>query len=597
MNPAISKYPRTNISFIFKSESKHSTRIRHPSPERILQLWKVFTENVDPLTKVVHVPSLRPAIEKAANNPTAVPRSFEALMWSIYSAAIMSLKDDDCRQQFSEPRKVLLSKYVYATEAALSRAKFMRTTSLVTLQAYVLYLFAVREVYEPRAIWSLTGIAVRVGQVMGLSRDGDFLGLPPFESEMRRRIWWQLKFHDFRTAELCGLAKFRDLDTGADNTKWPTNISDNQLFPGMTSMEPESRGLTDSIFIALRCEFTKFAAARVSKFRQQGIDISQWNLDALDNDKEQIEISTRELEDALESKYLRYCDPSQPLHLISLLVARYALNVVRFLRHHPRRWATVQQIPVSERQLVWEVSLKLLEQYNMVHSNPLLKRFSWHSAYFQQWHAIIHVLDTLQAIPVCPDADKAWELMNEMYENSPAMVLDMKKPIHVAVGSLCLRAYDSREAAIKDGRIFPHPTPKHIIQLRQHRETARAKRGAKEAERHRAANDLSQDQSKAHAMAKSSSFDLTLSNNNSESTFLPLGTMSGQLPLPQAMDISENDQFYFFNELDKGQSDGLDMNWDFESFLDTSMGDMNTDPVSWEQWDTWLANSNLMPLS
>lgn len=64
---------------------------RHPPPERILQLWQIFVENVHPLTKVVHVPTLRPAMQKAASNPGTVPRSFEALMFAIYSMCVLLL--------------------------------------------------------------------------------------------------------------------------------------------------------------------------------------------------------------------------------------------------------------------------------------------------------------------------------------------------------------------------------------------------------------------------------------------------------------------------------------------------------------------------
>jgi hypothetical protein len=193
-------------------QPKSKSRPLHPPSEVVHQLWDIFVENVDPLTKVVHVPTLQPAFKKTlADLSGAVPRGFEALMFAIYSTAIMSLSDEECIQRFSEPHRSLLSRYTRATSVALSRARFMGTTSLVVLQALVLHLLAVRDIYEPRALYSLIGVAVRIAQVMGLERDGTFLGLTPFETELRRRIWWQLKMHDFRTAELCGLAKFRDL--------------------------------------------------------------------------------------------------------------------------------------------------------------------------------------------------------------------------------------------------------------------------------------------------------------------------------------------------------------------------------------------------
>ena len=349
------------------------------------QLWEIFVENVDPLTKVVHVPTLRPAFQKAAAGIKTVPRNFEALMFSIYGTAIMSLNDAECQQRFSEPHKSLLSRYTRATEAALSRAKFMETTSLTVLQAVVLHLLAVRDIYEPRALWTLTGVAIRIAQIMGLERDGSCLGLPPFETEIRRRIWWQLKMHDFRTAELCGLAKFRDLDMGAESTKWPTNVDDDQLSPDMTSLVAESNRVTDMAFVVFRCEMTEFAAGRVAKFRKEGLKPSQWNLHTTRHDKSEIETAVKGLQDTLEMKYLRYCDPSQPLHQLTMLVGRYGMNVVTFLTHHPRSWASMGHTPLLERQLVWDVSVKLLEQQNMVQTNPMLRPFAWHATYFRQW--------------------------------------------------------------------------------------------------------------------------------------------------------------------------------------------------------------------
>jgi len=302
----------------------------HPPTEHIHQLWQIFSENVDPLTKVVHVPTLRLAIKRATTEIGNIPRSFEALLFAIYSAAIMSLKDDQCKETFGGPRKALLSRYISATKAALSRAKFMETTSIVVLQALILHLISVRDLYEPRALWTLTGVAVRIAEAMGLHRDGASLGLPPFEAEMRRRIWWQLKMNDFRTAELSGLAKFRDLHTDTNASKLPANISDDELYPGMSSPATESNKPTDMVFCLLRSELGSFAATHGVQLRQQGkdgIDGYLWDDHTSKMDMAEKVGFVKEIEGYFETKYLRYCDPSQPLHLMAMLLARSALNV------------------------------------------------------------------------------------------------------------------------------------------------------------------------------------------------------------------------------------------------------------------------------
>lgn len=320
--------------FVLGVQPRMKAALRFPTVETMQQLWLAFVDNFDPLTKIVHVPTLRPAFEKALSDISRIPRAFEALMFAIFGAAVMTLKDGECQSRFNETRRSILSRFTKATEAALSRAKFMATTSLVVLQALVIHLFSVRDIYEPRTVYTLTGIAVRIAQGIGLDRDGTVLGYSPFDTEIRRRVWWQLKSHDFRAAELCGLAKFRSLEPfSAESTKYPGNINDADLHPSMMSLEHKSSGLTDASFVAFKFEMTEFAANRIAKFRHLGKDPSQWNLDIADLDKAETTKATSALEDKLEKKYLRYCDPSQPLHLVLSLVGRY---VSKSLRHENR---------------------------------------------------------------------------------------------------------------------------------------------------------------------------------------------------------------------------------------------------------------------
>jgi Fungal specific transcription factor domain len=159
----------------------------NPLTARVAGRKRPHIDNVDPLTKVVHVPTLQSAIEKATIDIGIIPRRFEALMFMIYSAAVMSLKDE-YKRRLGEPRRTLLSRYTSATKAALSRTKVMGTISIVVLQALVLHLLSVRDIYELHTVWTLTGVAIRIAEGMGLHRDRTSLGLPPFEAEIRRRI-------------------------------------------------------------------------------------------------------------------------------------------------------------------------------------------------------------------------------------------------------------------------------------------------------------------------------------------------------------------------------------------------------------------------
>lgn len=510
----------------------------------------------------------------------------------------MALKDDECRERLCEARKTLLLRYISATKAALSRANFMGTTSLVVLQALIIHILSVREIYEPRTVWSLSGVAVRLAQRMGLERDGAHLALPPFESEMRRRIWWLLRSHDFRIAELCGLAKFRDMDVDADSTKRPSNLSDDQLYPGMHSLPAETIGLTDSSFATLKFEFATMVAASVARFRLNGKTARDWENHLLGDDIGAIAEAFRELEEKIETKYIRYCDPSQPLHLMLMLGARYAMNVTRFMTRHPRRWASIEQTPVAERERVWEISVNLLQQHNMVQSNPQLKQFAWHAAYFMHWHAFIHLLDTLRATPLMDDSDKVWQLIGTAYENNPNMIFATKEPIHAAVGNLCLKAYSAREAALQNGHVSLAPAPDFILELRHQHEIAKAKRQARDARIGQLGGPAGRRQANVGDMGPRPDAGSVGSSDAVESPHLQESTASHMPSLAQTGEATDYDPFWFLIGLDDSQpgsfNDVIDM--DVDAMLAEDYGvEGNAAPnVTWDQWDAWLTDSNTM---
>ncbi|KAG9190827.1 hypothetical protein G6011_08915 [Alternaria panax] len=253
-----------NPRFALIRHTHSSVRPRHPSTNRLHQLWEILFSNVDPLTEVVYVPSLRLLTEKAAKSPEVIPRALEALMVAIHGSAVVSLGRDGCEQEFAEPRDGLLSQYISATETALSQASLTETTSMIVLQALVIHLITVRDVYTPRADWTLIGVAIRIAQGIDLERDGKYLGLSPFEAEIRGRIWFQLDSHDSRVAELCSLSKYRDPDVGPQRAEWPTNVNDDQLHARMNEIPLRSNRLTDAVFVVTRCEMGKFAAARIA---------------------------------------------------------------------------------------------------------------------------------------------------------------------------------------------------------------------------------------------------------------------------------------------------------------------------------------------
>ena len=124
--------------------SSHSTSIDlstlHPDPVQIFRLWQIYLDNVNPLLKVTHTPSLQGRIIEAASNVTSISPTLEALMFSIYCMSIQSLIVEDCQTIFGSSKEDLLMRYQFGCQQALLNCGFLRSSDRDCLTALYLYL-------------------------------------------------------------------------------------------------------------------------------------------------------------------------------------------------------------------------------------------------------------------------------------------------------------------------------------------------------------------------------------------------------------------------------------------------------------------------
>lgn len=189
-------------AFIFGYSSTNvDMRRLHPPEQQARQFWSTFKENVDTLMKVLHIPTFEPFFHKTVENLDTCSKGVEALLFVIYYGAVTSTPAEECLERWGEDRSTLLTRYRVGLEQGLARANFLYCDEVVVLQAFVTFLVLLRRNDDARKIWTLTGLAVRIAQTLGIHRDGSHFGLPPFEIEMRRRLWWQVCILDARSSE------------------------------------------------------------------------------------------------------------------------------------------------------------------------------------------------------------------------------------------------------------------------------------------------------------------------------------------------------------------------------------------------------------
>lgn len=112
----------------------------HPDPVQIFKLWQIYSDNVDPLLKVTHTPSLQARIVEAVTNLANISPALQALLFSIYSMSVMSLTAGECQTAFGSSKEDLMAKYQFACQQALLDCGYLRTGDRECLTAFYLFL-------------------------------------------------------------------------------------------------------------------------------------------------------------------------------------------------------------------------------------------------------------------------------------------------------------------------------------------------------------------------------------------------------------------------------------------------------------------------
>lgn len=132
---------KNNDYLLFGSrQTAVETSTLHPEPVQIFRLWQLYLENVNPLLKVTHTPSLQGRIIEAASDLSNIDPTLEALMFSIYCMAILSLTMQECQSMFGSSKADLLARYQLGCQQALLNCGFLRSSDRNCLTALYLYL-------------------------------------------------------------------------------------------------------------------------------------------------------------------------------------------------------------------------------------------------------------------------------------------------------------------------------------------------------------------------------------------------------------------------------------------------------------------------
>lgn len=425
-SPDSSEQPGQHQGYIFGlSSTSVDMQALHPKPEVARQFWEAYKDSVEPLVKVLHIPTFEPTFENALEHPEKVSKGLETLLFAIYYGAVTSsTTGEECLQKWGEERSSLLLRYRFALEQALARANFLYCDEIVILQAFVIFLVLLRRNDDARKIWTLTGLVVRIAQTLGIHRDGSHFGLAPFEIEMRRRLWWQVCVLDARSSEDHGCdptiveAQFDAKmvrttlrippQAYANIARQPLNVNDTDLHPDMTEFPQERTGFTDMTFSLIRFEVANIFR-RILYIPPGPVRCTELfaNLSIAKKEKWIIECHQQ-----MEEKYLKDCDMSIPLCWVTATISRLIMSKMWLIVYHPhQRKDGGASLPQETKDKLFVTSLENVEYSILLETEARTMKWGWLFRTYVQWHAIAFLLSELCVRTKGEAVERAWRAL------------------------------------------------------------------------------------------------------------------------------------------------------------------------------------------
>lgn len=425
----------------------HSLLPYHPPLQQAVHLFAAFSENVIPILRIFHFPSLSTMYWEAVASPASLDKNIEALIFAIYYSATVSLPPDQCLSLMGLPREAAIERYRFAAEQAIARAELLTTQSVVLLQATTLFINALRAHDGSRISWSLTTLVFSLAQTMGLHRDGTAFGLKPFETEMRRRLWWHICILDSRSSDHHGFGPM--LYQSQYDTRMPLNINDEDISPDMAETPPERDEATDMCFCLVRCE--SMVAATKTRLMSPDVPLSvNRHLGPSSVSLSERINMIKELEARLQDRYIRHCTPSSPIQRMTILLSRLIIVHFWLMTCYPlmrqddtrdrltsetsqqhlldttsnSRTAHSEPLPntissdipsIMSRDQLFSSSIEILQLSSQILDVDAAHRWSWYSKIHVQWHVVAFVLSEICRRHPSAQCDQAWTAVSAMY--------------------------------------------------------------------------------------------------------------------------------------------------------------------------------------
>ena len=296
---------------------------------------------------------------------------------------------------------------------------------------------------DSRFAGALVGIAGRLAQSIGLHRDGTVFALPPFETELRRRLWWQIYASDTRISEDHGTTP--TVREAVFDTRLPLNINDDDIFPGMTQTLIPRHGWTDMTHTLLRFEIS-YTLRRINhRLPEFGSPESTGNVLSVDEKRGLIEKCNHRL----ESEYLSHCNMEDPLSRITANTSRLMLAKMWLMVYLPISGDDLgKDLSPATTYKLFLKSIEVIEYSHLLGREPSTTRRSWVTRLYFEWQAVRFILRELRVKARDQLADRSWKAVESISQDWDLLIAESKEgAVWRPLQKLLVEAKAARDAA------------------------------------------------------------------------------------------------------------------------------------------------------
>ncbi|KAF7186233.1 C6 finger domain transcription factor adaR [Pseudocercospora fuligena] len=296
---------------------------------------------------------------------------------------------------FSRSRDQLAQELKLMAEVALYRANLLNTTELATLQAFTIYIGAIRVLDPSQRAWSMIALLVRLARNLGIHRE--LAGEKIFIAELRRRLWYSIVLLD------CYASSDRGTEMAIHphtfDRQLPHNANDSDFDENTKIIVDREGEITESTMSLITQEGSIAALQLFHDETCRGGET--W--------EERLEIAYT-FQRQIQSKYLQYCENSNPLHhqLIAAGTAASKGLILRAIRPIQHSSSSTGPPPRVDSPWVMQLAVEILRQQHELWEMFLQtrgRRMPW-----VPWHAMAVALAGICSMEVNELTNEAWEL-------------------------------------------------------------------------------------------------------------------------------------------------------------------------------------------